>query len=103
MFPNYSYGKFDSKQKGFKVFDSKERITLVLCTNATGSIRVSPLIIGKHLRPTCFRNGFHERIPYMQQQHAWMDSNVCKQLFDSVFVPQIQRFIDAKQHVPDLG
>ena len=42
--------------KGKKV--SKERLTIALCTNVTGTERFKPFVIGKSKRPQCFDEDF---------------------------------------------
>jgi hypothetical protein len=34
----------------------KERITVGLCINASGSDKLPPLVIGKYKNPRCFKN-----------------------------------------------
>ncbi|CAF1502617.1 unnamed protein product [Didymodactylos carnosus] len=35
---------------------SKERYTILLCVNSTGEEKLKPLVIGKSLKPRCFKN-----------------------------------------------
>lgn len=35
---------------------AKDRITVALCTNMTGSDKLTPLVIGKSAKPRCFKN-----------------------------------------------
>ena len=37
---------------------SKARLTVMLCTNATGSYKMRPYVIGKAERPRCFGKTF---------------------------------------------
>ena len=41
--------------RGTKAFTSKDRVTLVLCCNATGSFKVAPLMIGTSKNSRCFK------------------------------------------------
>ena len=36
--------------------NSKDRLTVLLCANANGSDKMTPLIIGKSQKPRCFKN-----------------------------------------------
>lgn len=66
---------------------SKERITILLCTNWTGSSKLTPLVIGKSKRPRCFPNLPRNRehfspavigCEYRHNKKAWMT----RELFD---------------------
>lgn len=65
---------------------SKDRPTLVLCVNATGSCKVPSLLIGTAANPHCFRN---ERcpIPYTNQSKAWVDKEKYRQWWSEIFLP----------------
>ena len=56
-----------SKVRGSKALKAKDRITLVLCVNATGSCKVPPLIIGTAKTPHCFRDSPCP-LPYADQK-----------------------------------
>jgi hypothetical protein len=43
--------------RGTKALRAKDRLTLVLCCNATGSSKIPPLLIGTAAKPHCFRDG----------------------------------------------
>lgn len=56
----------------------KQRLTYVFTTNADGSEKLQPLIIGKEKRPACFEHksgedlGFH----YQNNLKAWMNTEI---------------------------
>ena len=65
--------KSATKQKGTKI--SKERVTVALCSNATGSDKRRPLLIGKSAKPRAFKNfdaSFY--VKYRNNKKAWMTS-----------------------------
>lgn len=64
----------DSRQsgRGTKSMRAKDRVTLVLCLNATGSRKVDPLMIGTAASPHCFRDA-PSPVPYTNQSNAWLD------------------------------
>jgi hypothetical protein len=66
------------RQKGVKKHST--RITLALCSNATGTHKLMPLLIGKAKKPRCFTKAFkHARhVMYRNQKNAWM----CTSIFD---------------------
>ncbi|CAG9563419.1 unnamed protein product [Danaus chrysippus] len=57
---------------------SKERFTILLATNMTGSEKLKPLVIGKAKKPRCF-SGF-KTIPldYDANKKAWMTAEIFK-------------------------
>ena len=54
---------------------AKDRITVTLCCNADGSEKLKPLVIGKSLKPRCFKN-FHVElyVDYTANKKSWMNS-----------------------------
>ena len=69
-------GLADKKSSGVK--GSKVRLTYALTSNATGSEKLRPIVIGKSRKPQAFRNqtgtqlGFH----YRSNAKAWMTSSL---------------------------
>jgi len=57
---------------------NKERLTIALCTNADGSHKIKPLIIGQSSKPQCFKNVNIEnlRMKYCSNPKAWMLTTV---------------------------
>ena len=58
--------------RGTKSLKAKDRLTLVLCCNATGYCKIDPMVIGSAKQPHCCRD---ERcpIPHYSQKKSWMD------------------------------
>ena len=52
--PNKTLASKSDKAKGTK--GDKERITVLLCCNATGMKKLKPFVIGKVKNPRCFRH-----------------------------------------------
>ena len=52
----------------------KERLSIALCTNADGSHKLKPLVIGKYAKPRCFKNVNLSNlgITYRNNKRAWM-------------------------------
>lgn len=69
---------------------SKERVTLVVCCNATGTERVPVAMIGKAKESACIA-GRQWPLPYFNQKKAWVDIPVFNQWFDQVFRPYVRR------------
>lgn len=53
---------------------NKERLSIALCSNADGSHKLPPLIIGKYANPRCFKNININNLPmkYRNNAKAWM-------------------------------
>lgn len=67
------------KFRGEKCFGgklSKERITVMLCANSSGSEKRKPLVIGKFQKPRCFKNTRTLPVDYTFNKKAWMTSSI---------------------------
>ena len=62
--------------KGMK--KDKNRITVLLCTNATGTDKLKPLVIGKSAKPRCFKHIPKANLgtEYEANKKAWMKAEV---------------------------
>ena len=63
--------------KGNKV--TKDRITVGLCVNSTGTERLKPLVISTAKKPRCFRAWKPTMVHYYSNKKAWMTGEVFKQ------------------------
>lgn len=74
---------------GYKM--SKDRVTVMVCANASGTHRVPLLMIGKSRNPRCFKN---VKIPliYTSQKNAWMDSDLFIKWYENTFIPEVKNF-----------
>ncbi|CAC5399120.1 Receptor-type tyrosine-protein phosphatase T,Tyrosine-protein phosphatase non-receptor type 22,Receptor-type tyrosine-protein phosphatase kappa,Receptor-type tyrosine-protein phosphatase F,Tyrosine-protein phosphatase 99A,Tyrosine-protein phosphatase Lar,Receptor-type tyrosine-protein phosphatase alpha,Receptor-type tyrosine-protein phosphatase epsilon,Receptor-type tyrosine-protein phosphatase gamma,Receptor-type tyrosine-protein phosphatase N2,Receptor-type tyrosine-protein phosphatase U,Receptor-type ty len=55
---------------------SKERLTVMVCTNMSGSKKVEILVIGKSVNPRCFKNVKTLPTQYEANKKAWMTSEI---------------------------
>ncbi|XP_072155736.1 tigger transposable element-derived protein 6-like [Bemisia tabaci] len=55
---------------------SKERITVLLAVNSTGTYKVKPLILGKSKKPRCFAGCKSLPTDYDSNRKAWMTSSL---------------------------
>lgn len=87
----------ETSAPGFKV--NKERITVALCSNASGSHKLPLFVIGKSVKPRAFKNLNMNCLPvyYRAQKSAWMDTSLFKEWFVAEFVPKV------KQHLTSLN
>ena len=70
--PNRTLASRNDKAKGIK--KDKERVTVLLCCNATGTKKLKPFVIGKFKNPRCFKNVNLATLPvrYSNNRNAWM-------------------------------
>ena len=69
----------------------KDRITVILCTNATGTCKITPVVIGSRMKPRCFKHN-PPTIPYYQQRSAWNNSELTKRWWKEVFLKRIREW-----------
>ncbi|GBM62577.1 Jerky [Araneus ventricosus] len=87
--PTYTLaGGGEKAAKGFKI--DKDRLTVLLCANASGNHRVTPFVIGKSEKPRAFKNVTHLPVQYKAESNAWMTSALFKDWFFHHFVPEVK-------------
>lgn len=57
---------------------SKERLTILLATNMTGTEKLKPLVIGKAIKPRCFSGLQTLPLEYDANKKAWMTAEIFK-------------------------
>jgi len=72
LLPDKSMMVKNSDSHGNK--QSKARVTVLIGSNADGSDKPAPLVIGKSKRPRCFENVRTLPCKYSNQKNAWMTS-----------------------------
>ena len=68
----------------------KERVSLVVCANATGTHKIPCTLIGKHKFLACNKNR-EWLVKYISQNKAWMDVSTCWNGFEEVFYPKARK------------
>ena len=68
---------------------AKDRLTVILCVNATGTCKLPPVIIGPAKNPQCFRRN-PPKLPYYQQEKAWNDWALHKHCWNEMFLTYIR-------------
>ena len=83
--------------KGYKQI--KDRMTLLLATNWSGSCKLKPLVIGKSQNPRCFHHINMEKLPviYRATKNAWMTGALFQEWFQKQFIPAVRK------HLRSLG
>jgi hypothetical protein len=67
----------------------KDRVSFIVCANATGSHKIPCAMIGISKILACIKNRTWP-LPYFNQAKAWMDKVVCEKWFKEVFCKEIQ-------------
>lgn len=69
---------------------TKDRLTLFFCTNATGTLKVPLAVVGTSKQPLCFRV---KRCPleYFAQENALVDAVTFKEWFSQVLLPAVRQ------------
>ena len=78
---------------GFKT--SKQRVTVLCCSNASGIFSLKPLVIGKSKNPRSFGRKFENKIPfyYYSKWSSCMDTDLFRRWFHKKFVPQVSEWL----------
>ena len=84
-------GSFEKTVSGRK--KSKERMTLNLCSNASGTIKLPVHLIGKAQRPGCLQNMDMKLLPvkYTNQRNTWMTTDQLSNGFIMILSPTYAR------------
>lgn len=77
---------------GFKM--DKQRLTVLACSNASGTNKLPLMVIGKSAKPRAFKNINIKSLPvyYKNSKKAWMDCDLFKGWFEHQFVPKVTAF-----------
>lgn len=97
MLPSKTLAAREEKSApGYK--KSKETVTVLACANASGTVKLRPLIIGKSKKPRAFKNVNINCLPvmYTNQRSAWMDCTIFKDWFFKEFVPVVEATLKKK-------
>ena len=70
---------------------AKDRITVIFCTNATGSCKMTPVVIGSAKSPRCFKDT-PSCLPYFNQKNAWNDTHNYTKWWNEIFLPTIRKW-----------
>lgn len=92
--PDKTFARNNEKSAaGFKM--NKERVTVAVCSNSSGTHKLPLLVIGKSKKPRAFKNINVTSLPvtYKNQRSAWMDSYIFKDWFINDFVPKVTKHL----------
>jgi hypothetical protein len=91
LLPRYSIlmpNEDNASTKGKK--KAKDRVSLIVCANASGTHKIPCVMIGKPKQLACIKDQ-HSPVPYFNKAKAWMDVETCWKWFNKVFVPEVKR------------
>ncbi|GFV78453.1 tigger transposable element-derived protein 1 [Trichonephila clavipes] len=95
--PNRTYiAKEEKTASGHKA--SKDRVTLLLCSNASGDRMLKPLLINKSLRPRALKGKDLKQLPvhWMANPKTWMTTDFLTEWFNNCFVPEVEAYMKEK-------
>ncbi|GFW70400.1 tigger transposable element-derived protein 1 [Trichonephila clavipes] len=95
--PNRTYIAKDEKTaSGHKA--SKDRVTLLLCSNASGDRMLKPFLINKSLRPRALKGKDLKQLSvhWMANPKAWMTTAIFTEWFNNCFVPEVEAYMKEK-------
>ena len=77
---------FEQSAPGIK--ECKQRVSILLCCNATGSHKLKPLLIGEYRNPRCLKHANRLTLPviYRHQSNMWMTQEIFAEWFHNYFV-----------------
>lgn len=73
----------------------RDRLTVLMCANATGSHRIKPLVIGKCGGPRAPKSTQHVPVAHRSHGHAWADRVVFSDWFRHIFAPAVREHFRA--------
>ncbi|XP_060616128.2 jerky protein homolog-like isoform X3 [Anolis sagrei] len=97
MLPSWSLAaRTEAASPGYK--HSKERLTILACSNATANHKMDLVMIGKSKYPSAFETIVNNALPvkYYSQRSASMTSEIFKDWFLKEFVPSTEKFLKEK-------
>jgi hypothetical protein len=75
---------------GFKIWEGQ--ITVIVCSNASGSHKLPLLMVGKSVKPRYFKRVSNIPINYKAQKNKWMSVELFKTWYFSEFIPNVQKY-----------
>jgi hypothetical protein len=79
------------------VKESKERLTVLVCTNAAGTHKLKLTVIGKSASPHALQGTNNFPVHYHANKHAWITSQLMLHWFVNYYAPK------ASAHCKSLG
>lgn len=85
--------KNEKTAPGFKV--SKDRVTLLLCSNASGDYMAKPMLIYRSLNPRALKGINKNALPvyWKANSKAWVTADLFRNWFLNCFVPEVESYL----------
>ncbi|XP_053561290.1 tigger transposable element-derived protein 1-like [Bombina bombina] len=82
----------EKSMPGYKL--AKDRITLLLGGNASGTLKLKPLLIYRFQNPRVLKNYVKTRLPvhWRANKKAWVTADLVEDWFDTCFVPEVKAY-----------
>lgn len=95
--PNKTFiSKSEKSAPGFKA--AKDRVTLLLCSNASGDCVIKPLMFYRSLNPRALKNQNKDDLPvfWRANKKAWVTSAIFCDWFRNCFVSEVETYLKKK-------
>lgn len=79
---------------GYKI--SKDRITVLCCSNATGEDKLKLAVVGKSKSPRALKDIKNLPVDYYNHRSAWMTRDIFEMWFKDKYVPHVKKYMDGK-------
>ncbi|UYV81798.1 hypothetical protein LAZ67_20002483 [Cordylochernes scorpioides] len=92
--PTRTYiAKSEKNASGFKA--AKDRVTLLLCSNASGDRMLKPLLVNRSLKPRALKGKDLNTLPvhWMANKKAWVTTAIFTEWFNKCFVPEVENYM----------
>lgn len=76
---------------------NKDHVTIMACSNASGSLKLPLMVIGKFAKPSSLKNITVLPVYYKSQSNSWMTGNLFESWFYEEFVPKVNKFLIEKK------
>lgn len=78
---------------GFKA--AKDRISLLLCANASGDFQVKPMMIYRSLNPRALKGKLKNELPvfWRANKKSWVTGVLFQEWFDECFIPHVKKYL----------
>ncbi|XP_018377461.1 PREDICTED: jerky protein homolog-like [Trachymyrmex cornetzi] len=87
-----------SESAGFKI--KRKRVTIMICSNASGTLKFPLVLIGKDAKLHGFKSLTVRPVVYKSQKNTWMTTLLFEEWFKEQFVPQVQSFLENMELPP---
>ncbi|GFT22469.1 tigger transposable element-derived protein 1 [Trichonephila clavipes] len=92
--PVLTLQKSEKTASGFKA--AKDRVTLLLCSNASGDRMLKPLLVNRSLKPRVLKGKDLNTLPvhWMANKKAWVTTAIFTEWFNKCFVPEVENYMN---------